>query len=229
MNMDTRAILRVDVQGAFTPEGGLPVSAGREVVPGVNRVTEEARRQWFLIIDTVDLHPENHISFASRWWVPPFSQNPLNPDDPSDLLWPDHSVSEKDRALIEGIIDPDECVKVYKGWMRNRDAYSGFDMGVTKLLGNAKDGYEIAPWAKTLKEVLLERKIQILRICGLVTEVCVKQNALDALEEGFDVEIIVSATRGLSESWHRETLEYLATLDGKPNRQGRIQSIKILP
>ncbi len=45
MNMDTRAILRVDVQGAFTPEGGLPVSAGREVVPGVNRVTEEARRQ----------------------------------------------------------------------------------------------------------------------------------------------------------------------------------------
>ncbi len=45
MYMDTRAIIRVDVQRAFTPEGGLPVSAGREVVPGVNRVTEEARRQ----------------------------------------------------------------------------------------------------------------------------------------------------------------------------------------
>lgn len=45
MNMDTKAVLRVDVQGAFTPEGGLPVAMGREVVPGVNRVTQEARRQ----------------------------------------------------------------------------------------------------------------------------------------------------------------------------------------
>ncbi len=29
--------------------------------------------------------------------------------------------------------------------MKNRDAYSGFDMGVTQLIGNAKDGYEVAP------------------------------------------------------------------------------------
>lgn len=227
--MNTTAILRVDVQGAFTPEGWLPVQAGREVVSGVNRVTQDAREKGLLIIDTVDLHPENHISFASRWWVPVFSQNPLNPDDPSDLLWPDHSVEWKDIELIEGIIDSTDCVKIYKWWMKNRDAYSGFDMGVTQLIGNAKDGYEVAPWAKTLKEVLIQNKIQVLRIFWLVTEVCVKRNALDALEEWFDIEIIEGATRWLSVEWHQETLRYLASLDGKTNRQWRIQSVKIIP
>lgn len=227
--MNNTAILRVDVQGAFTPEGWLPVQAGREVVSGVNRVTQNARDRGLLIIDTVDLHPENHISFASRWWVPIFSQNPLNPDDPSDLLWPDHSVRWKDIELIEGIIDPTDCVKIYKWWMKNRDAYSGFDMGVTKLDGNAIDGYEVAPWAKTLKEVLLQNKIQVLRIFWLVTEVCVKRNVLDALEEWFDIEIIEDATRWLSVEWHQEALRYLASLDGKTNRQWRVQSIKILP
>jgi nicotinamidase/pyrazinamidase len=227
--MDNTAILRVDLQWAFTPEGWLPTKSGREVVPGVNRVTQEARDKGLLIIDTVDLHPENHISFASRWSLPPFSQNPLNPSNPADLLWTDHGMRWKDIELIEGIIDPADCVKIYKWWMRNRDAYSGFDMWVTKLLGNPKDGYEIAPWAKTLKEVLIQNNIRILKIFWLVTEVCVKQNILNALEEWFDVEVIKSATRGLTPEWHQSTLQYLASLDGKPNRQGRIQSVKILP
>lgn len=223
------AILRVDVQGAFTPEGWLPVEAGREVVTGVNRVTQDARDRGLLIIDTVDLHPENHISFASRWWLPEFSQNPLNPNDPSDLLWPDHSVRWKDIELIEGIIDSSDCVKIYKWWMRNRDAYSGFDMWVTALDGDAKNGFEIARGAKTLKQVLLQNQIQVLRIFGLVTEVCVKANVLDALEEWFDVEVFAWATRGLSPEWHRLTLEYLSSLDRQKNRQGRIQSVKIIP
>ena len=71
-------------------------------------------------------------------------------------------------------------------------------MGVTSLDGNAQDGFEIARGAKTLKEVLLQNEIQVLRICGLVTEVCVQANVLDALEEGFDVEVIEEGTRGLS-------------------------------
>ncbi len=82
--------------------------------------------------------------------------------------------------------------------MRNRDAYSAFDMGVTALDGNAKDGYEVAKGAKTLMQVLREHNIEVLRIVGLVTEVCVNANTLDALKEGFDVEIAESGTRGLS-------------------------------
>lgn len=142
--MSNIALVRVDAQEAFTPEGGLPVAAGREIVSGVNKATREAQERSMLIIDTVDFHPERHVSFASYWDKPAFSQNPLNPDNPNDLLWTDHGIGEtKDVQLIEGIIDPEECVKIYKGWMRHRDAYSAFDMGVTKLRGNAKDGYEV--------------------------------------------------------------------------------------
>ena len=43
--MRNTALLRVDVQEAFTPTGGLPVEQGREVVGGVNRVTREAQEK----------------------------------------------------------------------------------------------------------------------------------------------------------------------------------------
>jgi nicotinamidase/pyrazinamidase len=228
--MKNTAVLRVDTQESFTPEWGLPVAQGREVVDGVNRVTREAQEWWMLIIDSVDIHPEWHISFASRWNLPIFSQNPLNPSDSSDLLWMDHSIWEtKDVQLIEGIIDSTECMKIYKGWMRNRDAYSAFDMGVTALEWNSKNGYEAAVGAKTLVEVLHEKQIQVLRIVWLVTEVCIRANVLDALDNGFDVELVESGIRGLSEAWHRSTLGYLRSLDGELNRQWHIQSIKILP
>jgi nicotinamidase/pyrazinamidase len=223
--MKNIALLRVDTQEAFTPEWWLPVESGREVVAWVNRVTEEARKAWLLIIDSVDQHPKWHISFASRWNLPAFSKNP---NDPTDTLWTDHSIGEtKDVELIDGIINPEWIVKIYKGWMYNRDAYSAFDMWVTQLDGNADDGYEVAVGAKTLLEVLSEHKIEVLRIVGLVTEVCVKANALDALKYGFDVELIEDGIRWLSREWHQATLEYLAALDGKPNEQWRIQSVTI--
>jgi len=197
--MENTALVRVDAQEAFTPEGGLPVATGREIVSGVNKATREAQERSMLIIDTVDYHPEGHVSFASYWDKPAFSQNPLNPENPSDLLWTDHGIGgTRDVELIEGIIDPKESVKIYKGWMKNRDAYSAFDMGMTKLKGNARDGYEAEVGAKTLVEVLREAKIKTLRLVGLVTEVCIRANALDGLENGFDIELVEEGIRGLS-------------------------------
>ena len=85
------------------------------MVPGINRVTEDARSRGLLIIDSVDYHPEGHVSFASAWGTQPFTQNPLHPDNPSDLLWTDHSIAgTKDVELIDGIIDPEACIKIYK-------------------------------------------------------------------------------------------------------------------
>jgi nicotinamidase-related amidase len=111
--------------------------------------------------------------------------------------------------------------------LRNRDAYSGFDMGVTKLQWNAKAGYEVAPWAETLLEVLRKHQIKTLRIVGLVTEVCVTANALDALDQGFDIELVEDGIRWLSKEGHEKALRDLSSLDGTPNHQGKIQSVKI--
>jgi nicotinamidase-related amidase len=49
-------------------------------------------------------------------------------------------------------------------------------------------------------QVLRKNNIQILRIVGLVTEVCVRANTLDALDNGFDVELVESGIRGLSDA-----------------------------
>jgi nicotinamidase/pyrazinamidase len=101
-------------------------------------------------------------------------------------------------------------------------------MGVTKLRGSAQDGYEVDVGAKTLMEVLREARVKTLRLVGLVTEVCIKANVLDALDNGFDIELVEDGIRGLSSEGHKSAMEYLASLDGKPNRQGRVQSVKIV-
>jgi nicotinamidase-related amidase len=77
----------------------------------------------------------------------------------------------------------------------------------------------VAPGAQTLMQVLRKNNIQILRIVGLVTEVCVRANTLDALDNGFDVELVESGIRGLSDAGHQSTLTYLASLDGQSNQQ----------
>jgi nicotinamidase/pyrazinamidase len=227
----TTALLQVDAQNAFTPSGGLPVPEGADIVPAVNRILDWASKNAVRVIATVDQHPLGHVSFASAWGQASFTQNPLDLTNPSNLLWPDHSVGEtRDTEFIAGIVVPKglDITPIYKWYAKERDAYSGFDMGVTALTGTAKDGYEIARWAKTLMQVLEEAQIQTLRIYGLVTEVCVTDNAKDALKNGFDVEIVAPACRGLSPDGHIAALERLRALDGIPNRQGRIQKVTII-
>ena len=61
-----------------------------------------------------------------------------------------------------------------------------------------------------------------------MTEVCIKANALDGLETGFDIELVEEGIRGLSKEGHRATIEYLLSFDGKTNQQGHIQSVKVI-
>ncbi len=110
--MNNTALLRVDTQEAFTPEGGLPVQAGREIISSVNEITRVTLARSGLVIDSVDFHPRGHISFASRFGISPFSPSPL---DPTDRVWPDHSIGgTRDVQLIDGIIDDPRIVKIYK-------------------------------------------------------------------------------------------------------------------
>ncbi len=61
-----------------------------------------------------------------------------------------------------------------------------------------------------------------------MTEVCITANALDALKNGYDVEIVTPACRGLNPEGHIAALEDLQALNGTPNRQGRIQRVTII-
>src|SRR5690349_11221978 len=58
---DNDALIVVDVQNDFCPDGALAVPRGDEVVPIVNRLAENFRN----VVLTQDWHPAGHLSFAS--------------------------------------------------------------------------------------------------------------------------------------------------------------------
>jgi nicotinamidase/pyrazinamidase len=74
-------------------------------------------------------------------------------------------------------------VVVSKGAEQNADSYSAF---------NAVDDTG-APLAALLRD----RGVSRLLIGGLATDYCVKQTALDALREGFEVIVLEDAVRGV--------------------------------
>lgn len=93
--------------------------------------------------------------------------------------WPVHCVqgtpgaelhAALDRSLLDVVLD--------KGIDPHTDGYSGFD-------GTA------------LAELLRDRGVDAVTVCGLATDVCVRHTALEALQEGFAVTVDEAGSRGL--------------------------------
>ncbi|MFB6375059.1 MAG: nicotinamidase, partial [Bradymonadaceae bacterium] len=87
--MPDSALILVDIQKDFMPDGPLPTHGGYAVVPVANRLMD----QFDLVVATQDWHPPNHGSFASN-------HEGHEPGDVIDLagtdqiLWPDHCIQE---------------------------------------------------------------------------------------------------------------------------------------
>jgi len=66
------ALLVVDVQNDFCPDGALGVKEGDQIVPEVNRWIKLAGESGVPVIASRDWHPRNHISFKARGgpWPP---------------------------------------------------------------------------------------------------------------------------------------------------------------
>ena len=77
------ALILVDIQNDFCPEGALAVNEGDQIVPIVNRLMPE----FPLVISTQDWHPVNHISFKERGgpWPPHCVQGTRGADLHPDL------------------------------------------------------------------------------------------------------------------------------------------------
>ena len=94
--------------------------------------------------------------------------------------WPVHCVQgtpgaelhpELDRSRIDVVVD--------KGQNPSTEGYSGFD-------------------ETGLASLLRERGIDSVTVVGLATDYCVKNTALDALREGFEVTVDSTAVRGVN-------------------------------
>ena len=96
-----------------------------------------------------------------------------------DKSWPVHCVADSPGAQFHPDLNvPDGPFIINKGTRPEREAYSAFE------------GTDLA------KE-LERRGIERVFLCGLATDYCIKNTALDALRHGFQAIVLLDAIRGV--------------------------------
>lgn len=178
--MANRALIVVDVQHDFMPDGSLPVAGGWDVVPLIN----DLMAAFDLVVATQDWHPPDHGSFASNH--PGHAPGEVVELEGLDqILWPDHCVQDTDGARFVDTLDTDRFDHVTrKGTDPKYDSYSGFfDNG-------HKNQTDLSDW-------LHGRGVDSVFVCGVATDYCVKYTVLDACKLGFETTVIVDACRGV--------------------------------
>ncbi len=182
---ENTGVIVVDLQADFTElkSGSLAVAGtDTQYLDAVEKATRAYQDQGVPVYFTQDWHPAHHVSF--------YTNNPdteplqvIEIEGRPQVMWPPHCVQETSGAEILITVDP-TAKTVRKGTDHRFDSYSGF----------ADDGGH-----KTeLNRLLREDDIQQLIIYGLATDYCVKATVLDALEAGYQVELILELCRGVS-------------------------------
>jgi nicotinamidase/pyrazinamidase len=176
-----KALLLIDVQNDFLPEGSLAVSDGNEIIPIINGI-----QQYFdLVIATQDWHPAKHKSFASnnegkaKFEV-------IDLDGVQQTLWPDHCVQGTEGAAFSKELNMNKVEAIFrKGTEVDIDSYSGFfDNAHRKSTG--------------LADYLRGKKITQVYIAGLAGDYCVYFSALDSIVEGFETSVMEDAVRSIN-------------------------------
>ena len=179
------ALILVDIQNDFFPNGALPVPHGNEILPAINALTQ---LPFDFIIATQDWHPANHGSFAETHRKPVGATIELN--GVRQILWPTHCVQNTHGAEFAPGWDRSNVHHVvYKGTDRLVDSYSAFFDNEKKC-------------STGLANFLKEKNIATVVIAGLATDYCVKYSVLDALQLGFKTFVIPEGCRGVNINPH---------------------------
>jgi nicotinamidase/pyrazinamidase len=164
---DIAALIVVDMQNDFCPGGALAVTGGDEIVPVINRYIGFFRERGRPIIASRDWHPRQTRHFRKFGGI-----------------WPEHCVQRTSGAVFRaGLLLPPHTLVFSKGMDPESDDYSALQ--ATNEAG--------APMA----EFLTREGIRELYICGLATDYCVRESALEGLRLGFSVTVLVDAVAGV--------------------------------
>jgi nicotinamidase/pyrazinamidase len=161
------ALIVVDMQNDFAdPKGSLYVNGADRVIANVNREILKATAEGRFVVYTQDWHPETTPHFQKDGGV-----------------WPVHCVAESwgadfhPRVVVAG-------PSVHKG-VDGNDGYSGF---------TTRDPQTGEQSSTELHDLLRERGVSSVRVCGLALDYCVKETAADAVRLGYDVTVVTDAT-----------------------------------
>ncbi len=124
----------------------------------------------------IDLYHERGLPiFASRDWHPEDHCSFTAQGGP----WPPHCVAATEGALFsEALQLPEEAIVISKALTAAEDAYSAFN-------------------GTGLARSMLADGITRLAVCGLATDYCVLNTVLDGIEAGFEVLLVLEATRAV--------------------------------
>lgn len=175
-----KALLIIDLQNDFCPNGALAVTGGDELIPLANQLMPH----FDLVVASQDWHPADHGSFAANHpWRKPGQVIELN--GLQQILWPIHCVQNSFGAeLVQGLHTDGIGHIVYKGTDPSIDSYSAFfDNGHRKDTG--------------LGSYLKDQGVNSVYVMGLAADYCVKFTSLDACQLGFETYLIHDATRGV--------------------------------
>lgn len=166
------ALIIVDLQKDFCEGGALAVPEGAVVVATINNLRSRASSVFGgNVFATQDWHPPDHSSFAASH----SGREPLSSIDLGfgvQTLWPVHCVQGSSGAEFVDGLDLTDAIIVQKGTDARFDSYSGFE--------------DNAGMKKTeLEQMLRDRDVADVFICGLATDYCVKFTAIHAAERGF--------------------------------------------
>jgi nicotinamidase/pyrazinamidase len=161
------ALLIVDVQNDFCPGGALGVAGGDDIIPLINRYIELFEGERLPIIASRDWHPRVTKHFKEFGGI-----------------WPAHCVQGSNGAMFrEGLRLPHDSLVFSKGMDPERDDYSA--------LHARSDAGTLLP------EFLTKEGIRRLYVCGLATDYCVRQTALEGIRQGFVINVLVDAIGGV--------------------------------
>jgi nicotinamidase/pyrazinamidase len=164
------ALVVVDVQNDFAdPKGSLYVENGADIIPLVNAEIAAAHRAGAPVYYTQDWHPPSTPHFQKDGGI-----------------WPVHCVEDTWGAWFHPGLTVDGPI-VRKG-DDGRDGYSGFSTR------DPRSGeLSVTPLDSMLKAMERQRFV----LCGLATDYCVVETALDGVRLGYEVEVLSRGIRAV--------------------------------
>ncbi|MEU4325811.1 isochorismatase family protein [Nonomuraea dietziae] len=151
----------------------------------------------------VATHPYDHVVATRDYHVDPGSHFAAEPDFVT--TWPAHCVAGTRGADFHPAFDTSKVEEVFsKG--AHAAAYSGFE-------GSSSESVPLVDW-------LAGRGVQTVDVVGIATDHCVRATAMDAVEQGLAVRVLLDLTAGVARQTTDTALAQLrdagATLEGDP-------------
>lgn len=180
---DKDALIIVDVQNDFMPDGALGVKGGDEIIDPINQFSDKFHKTENVAILTQDWHPPKHLSFASSHNKKPYE--PYESEGIGPILWPDHCVQGSNGARFHDALDTKFANAIIrKGYHSTIDSYSAFI---------ENDGKTYTGLSGYLNSLGKKR----IFICGLALDYCVYYSAIDGKNLGFEIVVLVDLSKAI--------------------------------